>query len=100
MLAAALSAGCVLTEPRQRLAELGVAYSADAFVAQAGEGDRKAVDLFLASGMPVDVKNADGVTALTNAAAGGHLSVVQLLLKRGAKTDPEKPDGLTPLTAA
>ena len=37
-------------------------FVADAFVAQAGEGDRQAVELFLASDMPVDTRNKDGVT--------------------------------------
>ena len=60
-------------DPRTELGKLGVSYSADAFVRQAGEGDVRAVQLFLGTGMAPDTKDAHGVTALTNASAGGHL---------------------------
>ena len=62
-------------------------YSADAFVAQAGEGDVTAVNLFFDSGMPADIRDERGNAALTNAAAGGHLPVVTELLKKGAAAD-------------
>src|SRR5947199_5645237 len=100
LLAPVLAAACAWTDPREHLARLAVPYTADAFVAQAGEGDRTAAELFLASCMPADVKDKDGMTALTSAAAGGHLAVVNLLLKKGANPNPPSPEGMTPLTAA
>src|SRR5688572_21519189 len=50
-------AGCGLysNDPRAALAKIGVPYSADALVAQAGEGDLRAVQLLLESGIAPDV---------------------------------------------
>jgi ankyrin repeat protein len=87
-------------DPRHQLAALGIGYSSEAFVEQAGQGDAAAVSLFLDIGMSPDARNAKGVTALTNAAAGGQLAVVQRLLDKGADATLPATDGPTPLTAA
>jgi len=95
------ASGCALFEdPREELARLGVPYSAEALIAQAGEGDVRAVELLLDSGMPPDVKDTHGINALTNAAAGGHVAVVEALLRADASADVANPAGPTPLTAA
>src|SRR5213596_1232309 len=97
-----LLSGCggFANDPRERLGRLGVAYSADTFVAQAGEGDADVVEIFLASGMSADARDKRGITALMNAAAGGHSAVVNLLLDKGAKPNGASGDGSTPLMAA
>src|SRR4051812_6426575 len=99
-LVVALVAACASPTPRERLGRLGVPYSAEMFVAQAGEGDGEVVELFLDSGMPPNVRNKEGITAITNAAAAGYANVVNLLIAKGAAVEPHNAPGLTPLTAA
>ena len=52
----------------------------------ASRGDEADVRLHLDSGVPVDAKYHDAITALYCAALGGHSNVVQVLIDRGADT--------------
>ena len=69
---------------RDRLGLLQVAYSADSFVKQAGEGDTIAIKTFLAAGMNINARNEKGFTALIKATEMGHTETVQSLLAAGA----------------
>jgi ankyrin repeat protein len=105
---ASTAALCVLTvacgfpghDPREELAKIGVAYSPDALVAQAGAGDTRAVELLLASGMHPGTADKAGSTALLNASAGGYPDVVRMLLDHGADPNQAGPHYMTPLMAA
>jgi len=99
-LLAAVSGCSRWRDPRQALVRLDVPYTTDAWVGQAGAGDTTAVTAFLASGMDANARDADGHTALMNAAAGGHLAVVQMLLGSGAQANVTSARGMTPLAAA
>lgn len=57
------------------------------FVAAAQTGNIAKVKRMLASGISVDTRNPQGMTALMAAAAKDKTDVVQLLLKTGARTD-------------
>ncbi|HEX4999201.1 MAG TPA: ankyrin repeat domain-containing protein [Terriglobia bacterium] len=69
---------------REKLGQLRVDYSADAFIKQAGEGDTIAVRTFLEAGMDVDQRDTDGFTALIKAAQMGRTETVQFLIAAGA----------------
>jgi ankyrin repeat protein len=51
----------------------------------------------LDAGVPVDSKDKDGCTALTNAAMNGHIEVCQLLIDRNAQLDAKDNHGDIPL---
>ncbi len=81
----------------------------DAFIAAAKDGNLEAVKSALARGIPVDVRDAEGMTALHYAATGGgyccggrgrHDDVVKELLAAGATVDARSPQGWTPLMMA
>jgi ankyrin repeat protein len=91
---------CAPAEPRAALSKLRVDYSAEAFVTQAGEGDARAVELFLAAGMPADTRGAGGATALLAASHGGHIKVVRALLAAGANPNLRDEQEMSPLAAA
>jgi len=55
------------------------------FLLAASSGDNKKIEKFLADGVDVNsFGQKDGVTALWNAAKGGHLETVELLISKGA----------------
>jgi hypothetical protein len=64
----------------------------DAFLLAASYGDLAALRDLLAAGMPVDVANAKGHTALFRAILAGHLAAVDLLRQAGADGRKEPPD--------
>jgi ankyrin repeat protein len=69
---------------RTALGQMALPFTADAFVASAGNGDATAVKLFVTAGMDSNAQAADGSTALANAAFNGSVPVVNLLLDAGA----------------
>lgn len=69
-----------------------------ALIAAARHGRLDAVELGLALALPIDGRDAQGLTALHHAARSGHADVVRVLVARGASTSVRDPqyDG-TPL---
>lgn len=83
------------------LLELGISWHAESLAQCVREGDVKAVDLFLDSGFPPDVRDKNGVPLLCVAARSRHRSVIELLLDRGAFIDAQADDrGYTALLDA
>jgi hypothetical protein len=66
----------------------------------AAVGDLQTVDAFLSHGVPVDVRNRNGATALNGAAVEGHLKVADHLLANGADVNAVDRRGHTPLENA
>jgi hypothetical protein len=64
---------------RLMIDELGIAYTIDEYVERARQSDPVAVYLFLTSGMSIDAKDKDGVTAMEAAKQAGHQSVIDLI---------------------
>ena len=56
----------------------------DTFCNAASTGDMATINRLLASGIPVDARNAQNFTALFKAVANGHCNVVERLLQAGA----------------
>jgi serine/threonine protein kinase len=82
---------------RAKLARKNVPYSEAAFTRVVEEGDTGAVDLFLASGMKPDVRDATGRTALMNAASRGSDNISRKLLSKGADVNAGDATGSTAL---
>jgi hypothetical protein len=85
---------------RAKLAQKNLPYSEAAFTKVVAEGDTGAVDLFLASGMKPDVRDATGRTALMNAASRGSNNISQKLLSKGADVNASDATGSTALMEA
>jgi ankyrin repeat protein len=68
--------------------------------AASAKGEIKLVQQLLDKGTAVNVRDADGGTALMEAVAGGHTGVVKLLLEKGADVNARKDDGATALAFA
>ena len=60
-------------------------------------GDVSTVDNMLHEGMPVDIQDENGETALMNAAENNQTNIVILLLKKGADANKQDSDGWTAL---
>lgn len=71
-----------------------------AFVEAALEGNTAAVSAALDKGVPVDLKDANGNTALMAAAFNGHNETMQVLIDAGANVNLRVNQGVTPLMAA
>ena len=63
-------------------------------------GDLKDVDEYLRSGMPVDVTDEDGWTALHHAATSNQTKIAKRLLQAGADIDKQEINGNAPLHLA
>ena len=74
---------------RTQLAQMNLAYDADAFVSSAASGDATAVRLFLVAGMDPNTVSERQGSALGNAAFRGRNEVVAMLLSAGAKLTPD-----------
>lgn len=74
------------------LLELGISWHAESLAQCVREGDTKAVELFIESGFPPDVRDKSGVPLLCLAARAKHRAIVQLLLARGANIDAQSDD--------
>ena len=67
-------------------------------VAEADDSDR--VESLLANGAEINASNAQGMTALMRAAAGGRVRMVRVLLKHGADPNSARNDKFTALMLA
>ena len=74
----------------------GIAYTADAFIAAARDGNLAVVKLFVTAGWSVETAATNGSTVLHYAAWKGHLSVVQYLVGQGANVLATNNVGWTP----
>lgn len=74
------------------LLELGISWHAESLAQCVKEGDTKAVELFIDSGFPADVRDKTGVPLLCLATRAKHLSVIELLLERGADINAQSDD--------
>ena len=90
-----LGLGC--TDARDELADLGIAYTVEAFLRAAVNGNLTVVKLFVASGMSVNTANSEGETLLMWAAYQGHLAVVRYLVENGAAVNAKNDYGDTAL---
>ena len=63
-------------------------------------GDNKTVLVLMEKGAYVNVRDADGRNALTEAAWNNHPETVRLLLDKGANPNAKKNDGASPLSIA
>jgi hypothetical protein len=87
--------------PQDKLAEMGIRYTADEFVKYAGQGNEEVANLFLEAEMPVDAyRKSDGFTPLMAAASFGRVEMVNLLLEQGAKVAARDKDEQTALMKA
>jgi len=85
---------------RMELAKLNKDYSPTEFVKSAANGDKLAIELSLAAGMEVNVKNENGMTALVAASAKGQKEIAAVLLAHKADVGSSAADGFTPLMLA
>ena len=85
---------------RSELADLGIAYTPEAFFRAAYEGDLTVVKLFVQAGMPVNARGEYGDTALMRAAGEGHLAIVKVLVGAGAYLEVRDNWGATALMRA
>ncbi|MDE2814416.1 MAG: ankyrin repeat domain-containing protein [Gemmatimonadota bacterium] len=80
-------------EARSALDERGIAYTPASFLERVRAGDVSAVRLFIAAGMDIHARDADGRTALSMAAWEGHVEVVRILVEQWvAEAGPEAQD--------
>ncbi len=73
-----------IEEHLQTLQELGVAWSDEAFLEQAREGDLAVLELFLKGGMDLEARDSAGATALMYAALNSRVEATSLLIEKGA----------------
>jgi ankyrin repeat protein len=85
---------------RKELGQLGVEYSRDSFIKVAREGDTIAVQLLIQAGMPPDVMDKDGMTALAAAAFANQTETVRALIAGGAGVETRTKVGFTALWMA
>lgn len=71
-------------EKRFALKDLGIDYTANAFVSAAYAGDLVVVRLFVETGMSVGTANSRGGTAMSAAISAGQMAVVRYLIDQGA----------------
>ena len=76
------------SDPRAELAKLGIAFTPEAMVKAATDGDARAVGLLLDAGMPVDTAPDPALPPLMLAAQSGSVATVERLLAAGA--DPAR----------
>ncbi len=63
-------------------------------------GNLVGCSFLLESGVPVNIKNAEGRTPLMLAVLNGHIKICELLINNGALTDTKDHDGHTALSLA
>mmetsp|Transcript_14721 Transcript_14721/g.23807 ORF Transcript_14721/g.23807 Transcript_14721/m.23807 type:complete len:897 (-) Transcript_14721:44-2734(-) len=69
-------------------------------IGAASDGDKKAIQTLLKSGVDVNVRDWDELTALIPAASSGHLEICKLLVKEGIDVNAMDKDGITALMEA
>jgi hypothetical protein len=82
---------------RAKLEQRKIPYTEAAFARAVEEGDTGTVDLFLASGMSPEVRDADGRTLLISAASRGSNNISEKLLGKGADVNARDANGSTAL---
>ncbi|TFG84286.1 MAG: ankyrin repeat domain-containing protein, partial [Spirochaetales bacterium] len=79
-------------QARASLLELGISWHIDSMAQCVREGDLKAVQLFLESGYPPDVRDKAGVPMLCLAARAKHSTIIELLLESGCDVNIQSDD--------
>jgi len=74
------------------LLELGISWHSESFAQCVKEGESKAVELFIESGFPVNVRDKTGVPMLCLAARHKQRGIVELLLAKGADINSQSDD--------
>ena len=82
------------------LKHMSIAINSLSLLNAAWWGDMDVCQLLLHAGVPVDVKDADGLTPLACAAETGSLPLCELLLAQGADVDVEDSKGMSSLRRA
>jgi uncharacterized protein len=77
---------------RASLLELGISWHAESCAQCVRDGDFKAVEMFLASGYPPDLRDKHGVPMLCLAARFKHHGIVELLLEAGCDINVQSDD--------
>lgn len=85
---------------RKELGQMGIEYSEQSFIKTVLNGDKLAVELFLAAGMNANTRDSDGRTALNSAISEGHEDIADILLQKGADVNAFGYGGLTALMSA
>ena len=85
---------------RMELAKLNKDFRPEPFIASTVNGDKMAVELFLAAGMNVNAKNSEGLTALMAACVDGHRDIVAILFGKGSDVNATSALGETALMVA
>lgn len=90
--------GVTPDEAKARLAELGFPNpSGEYMVMSAVQGDRDALEMFLAAGYPIDFVTPDGRTALVSALMYGRFDLARFLVEAGADVNIADANNATPL---
>jgi len=79
-------------QARASLLELGISWHAESFAQCVRDGDFKAVEMFLASGYPPDLRDKNGVPMLCLAARFKHHGIVELFLEGGCDINVQSDD--------
>jgi ankyrin repeat protein len=96
-----LMTGCRDRESyKKEIGQKGIVYSEGSFLNAVKEGDRHVAELFIKSGMDVNVKGTDGSAALLVAAEKGDLAMARLLLQYSADVNIRDIGGYTALMYA
>jgi ankyrin repeat protein len=85
---------------KQFLKLRGYDYDEESFLSAAKTSDVAAVNAFVAAGIDLNAKDADGATALISAAARGDAKIVAALLKGGADVNRKDQPGHTAIMRA
>jgi uncharacterized protein len=89
------------SQARRDLYDMDLAYSVEGMADSVKEGNLKAVELFLQSGLSAEARDKHGVPLLCLAARSKHKRMVDLLLGQGANVNAQAEDrGNTPLMDA
>jgi len=93
--------GCKSKESyRKEIEQKGVQYSRESFLKEAALGNKELIELFIKAGIDINVKGANGETALMHTATKGNLDGVMLLLEKGADVNAKARHNITALTLA
>ena len=85
---AAVGCGISPDDARKELTAIGVQFTPQGFTQAAGNGDLRAIELFILAGVEIDTEISDGlgnkITALEEAVYSEHVEVIRVLLDAGA----------------
>ncbi len=77
---------------RRELFDMGLSFTVEGMAGCVKDGNLKAVDLFIQTGISADARDRHGVPLLCLAARYKHRRVLELLLERGASVDSQSDD--------